>query len=362
MVTGVSTIPLATDDFIVGSENRLLEAAVYMLRSRAVGAQLLVLCGPAGSGKTHLARGLADAWDRSSGKHVENRVGASSHPAVVSLDAEKLRRGLADNRSPARLAAWRRRLRQAELLVVEDVHQLTGQESPQRELAATIDAVLADGGRVVLTSREMPGAMRTLEARLRSRLEAGLVINIASPQRPARLALLSAFAQQRGLTLDDRAGGALADAQINSAGELLAALDQLALRREGLIDRAAVRELTESTTTGRRPRVATIVAKVAGRYRLTPADLQGRSRRKSVAAARSLAMYLCRQLTDSHLHQIGEYLGGRDHTTVLHSCQKIEQLLTHDATTRAEVAQLRSELTGQNGKGRRRTNTKRTQD
>jgi chromosomal replication initiator protein len=254
---------------------------------------------------------------------------------------------LAENRGPARLAARRRRLRQAELLVIEDVDQLAGHESALRELANTIDAALADGTSIVVTSRFIPAAMLALDARLRGRLVAGLVVNIASPQRPARLALLSTFARQRGIALDERAGRALADAQHASAGELLAALETLALHRAGPIDRAAVRELANSGPAGRRLRIATVSAKVARRYRLSTADLQGRSRRRSVAIARSLAMYLCRQLTGSHLRQIGEYLGGRDHTTVLHGCQKIEQLLEHDAAIRAEVAELRSEMTGQ---------------
>ena len=354
MVTGVSSIPLTPHAFIVGSENRILEMALVLLRSKigslgdgATGTDLLVLCGPSGSGKTHLARGILDAyvgWASSPSPSSDSKSHGLGSPSCYLLDAESLRRALADHRQPARLAAWRRQLRQAELLVFDGVDDLAGHASGQQELAATIDALQSEGERLIVTSRTPPSATPALDARLRSRLQAGLVINIAPPQRPTRLALLTAFAQQQQIQLDTRTTSALADAPLCTAGELLAALVQVSQQVDPSMSAADLREMLSPTGAGRRPRIATITTKVARHYGLTLADLRGRSRRRSVATARAMAMYLCRQLAGSHLHQIGKYLGGRDHTTVLHGCQKIEQLLKEDATTRAEFAQLSRDL------------------
>ena len=340
MVTGVSSIPLTPHAFIVGSENRLLEMALVLLRGNALGADLLVLCGPTGSGKTHLARGIVDAWPHA----ISDLPSAPKASAPMLHDAESLRRALADHRQPARIAAWRRQLRQAELLVFDGVDDLAGHATSQQELAATIDALQSEGGRLIVTSRTPPSSLTALDARLRSRLEAGLVINIAPPQRATRLALLAAFAQQQHVQLDSRTTSALADAPLGTAGELLAALVQVSQQADSSLSAADLREMLNSAADGRRPRIATIATKVARHYRLTLDDLRGRSRRRSVATARAMTMYLCRQLAGSHLHRIGKYLGGRDHTNVLHGCQKIEQLLKEDATTRAEFAQLRRVL------------------
>jgi chromosomal replication initiator protein len=356
VVTGVFSIPLRPREFIVGSENRLLELAILLLRNGAEAdaspqkmfANPLVLWGGAGAGKTHLARGIAETWlgvgARDQGSGVRGQEAGCAAP-VVQLNTESLRKALADNRQPSRLAAWRRRVRGAELLVFEDVHNLAGHDSAQHELADTIDALLADGGRVLVTSRIAPAALTSLDARLRSRLEAGLVVQIALPQRATRLALLETAVRDRRLPLDGPARAALADAQQGTAGELLAALERLAAHQgETSLTPAAVRQLAGPERPLRKLRIATVAARVARRSRVAVDELRGRSRRRTVATARAMTMYLCRHVGGCQLRQIGEYLGGRDRTTVLHGCQTIAEQLQHDPVTQAEVTQLKKAL------------------
>jgi len=362
VVSGVSSIPLTPHDFILGSENRLLEMAIAALRGGAIGTSLLVVCGPAGSGKSHLARGVV-AWacgpcskNESGAVATELKIHDTSGHGLGSpcylLDAESLRRALADHRQPERLAAWRQQVRAAALVVFDGVDELAGQDSAQREFASLIDAVQDNGGRLLITSRCFPISTAPLDPRLISRLEAGLAVNIAPPQRAAREALLTAFARQQQIQLQSRVAAALVETQHASPGDMLSALSRVSTVSEELTP-TDLKEMLEPGNSSR-PRMATIVAAVARHYRLSPDDLRGRSRRRTVAMARSMAMYLCRQLGGSHLHLIGKYLGGRDHTTVLHGCQKIRELLETDATVRAECIQLRRTLTGQRrGRSRR---------
>lgn len=361
MVSGTSSIPLPPRDFILGSENRLLETVIARLRSSSIDAPLVVVCGPPGSGKSHLAAGLV-AWASNPCRQLEPahnstdlKVHATPEHGLGSpgclLSADRLRRALAEHRQPERLSAWRDQVRAAALVVFDGVDDLAGQASAQQELAALIDAA-ADGAQLVITSRSDPLSSAPLDPRLISRLEAGLVVNIAPPQRAARQALLDAFARQRQINLDSRTAAALREAQHASPGDLLGALMRVSNAGEELTA-ADLREMLGPGSASR-PRIATVVAAVARHYRLSPDDLRGRSRRRTAATARAMAMYLCRRLIGSHLHQIGKYLGGRDHTTVLHGCQKIEELLQSDAAIRAEYSLLHRTLSGKKPSSLRR--------
>ncbi|MCE9544024.1 MAG: AAA family ATPase, partial [Planctomycetia bacterium] len=336
-------------EFLVGSENRLLASVVTALRCGAGNYNPLLLCGAAGTGKSRLAQGLAATWPLDENVPPSNaRTSSIAHRAshIELTDGPKFCHDLAQLRGPRRLAAWRDRIRSKSLLVIDDVHLLGPHPAAQVELASTIDAICGNDGAFIATSRLRPAEIKLLSPALRSRLGAGLVVTIAPPEVPTRKALLRAGAERLRVKLPSDAIDVLAAGLPLPAGPLLAALDELVAARAGDFTALAAREYIARQRRGGTLKLSTVAGRVAKRRQLTVADLKGSSRRRSVAAACAVTMYLCRHLTGSSLKQIGDYLGGRDHTTVLHGCQVIDSQLPHDAALRADLAELRSELEG----------------
>lgn len=298
----------------------------------------LVLYGPSGTGKSHLARGLAQQWLQ---RRKQARVACLSAAEFAGQYAEKV-----DNRT---LDAWRKQLRNAELFVLEDVGQLAGKLSAQQELLHTLDALEQRDAAVVITSRWAPAARSTLGAGLQSRLEGGLCVPLSPPSAEARYAIVRELAAAQRLQLSEQAARALSDALAVTAPELAGALAQLELLARSdqtRLDEALIRRYLASRQSRRQPSLQAIASQTARYYALRVTDLKSSSRRRAVVAARDVAMYLARQMTAKSLKQIGDYFGGRDHTTVLHGCRKTESLLQSDPGARLAVLELRRGLTG----------------
>jgi len=328
--------------FVVGEENRLIEAAVHAVlenprpQSSPPCGNPLVFYGPPGTGKSHLARGLYDVL-----------AGRRRSRAVVYSTAVDFARDLADAIQAQAVGAFRRRYRQAYLLVMEDVGHLADKEAAQQELVCTLDSIRELGNRVVLTARAAPALLPKLLPALRSRLMAGLGVPLVPPGANARLAILRQLAKLREIDLPGSSARLLAEGLSMTVPQLLGALIELQQRARvdgGLIDLPmAQRYLAERNKPGGVP-LQEIAAMTARTFSLRAPLLRGPSRRRSVVTARGVAMYLARQLTSNSLRQIGHYFGGRDHTTVRHACQRTEDLLQVDPDVRASVQRLRSRL------------------
>jgi chromosomal replication initiator protein len=301
----------------------------------------LVLYGPSGTGKSHLVRGLAKQWLE---RRKQARVVCLTAAEFAGQYAEKI-----DNRT---IDVWRKQLRQAELFVLEDLGQLAGKLSAQQELLHALDALEQRDAAVVVTSRWAPAEMSTLAAGLQSRLESGLCVPLSLPGAEARHAIVCELAAAQRLKLSDQAARALSDALPVTAPELAGALAQLELEsrsEQTALDEALIRKYLASRQSRRQPSLQAIASQTARYYALRVTDLKSSSRRRAVVAARDTAMYLARQMTAKSLKQIGDYFGGRDHTTVLHGCRKTEHLLQSDPGARLAVLELRRGLTGQEG-------------
>jgi chromosomal replication initiator protein len=355
MTSGVVTIPFegncatcapgldaqngatGVDAFLAGPENCLVEPAVrHVLHRRPATFNPLVIYGSSGTGKSHLALGLADAWKT----HYPGQ-------RVEYVTASDFARQLTDAIEAQAVEDLRTQYRGAALLVVENLGELLGKQAAQEELLYTLDALLCAGGQLVVTAAVAPAELPGLSPALVSRLSAGLSMPLAPPGVATRLALLHRLANWRQIELAPPIARLLAEGLDGTVPDLLAALIQLEVtaREQGRsLDAGAVRAYLAERNTSQQPELRKIAAVTARYFSLKIGDLRGPARRRPVVTARDIAMYLARLLTHSSLQHIGRYFGGRDHTTVLHGCRKTEALVKSDPSAQKAVIHLKKKL------------------
>jgi chromosomal replication initiator protein len=321
-------------EFVAGPENRLVDFALRGFLSPApTPYSPLVLYGPHGAGKSHLALGLVAHWRR-----------RNPDQQVRCLTCGEFAREHAAAIAKQRVDAWQQELAASALLVLEDLGQLAGKRGAQHELVQLLDA-LADGeAQVVLTARTLPAHSPVLLPELASRLSAGLSVPVQLPAAATRRAILERLAAARGLSVSQRTVQGLADSFDATVPALLAALLELDVlnRTAGRpVDERRVRQYMSQRHTARVPNLREIATLTARYFGLTLADLKSPRRRQPLVAGRGVAMYLARKLTDKSFEEIGAYFGGRDHTTVLHGCRRTESLLARDRATRLAVTELK---------------------
>jgi chromosomal replication initiator protein len=338
------------DGFVAGDENALAHAAFSALLKDRPGTSdfaapvdgearpfsPLLLYGPHGCGKTHLACGLADWWRE-----------RFPQTGVECLTAAEFARQYAAALDEGRLDAWREEIRRADLFVLEELGQLTGKQPAQAELVHTLDALLDREGLIVVTARTLPIHWTTLLPALRSRLSAALSIPLALPERATRRAILAQLAEARRLPLSGRALDGLADGVTGGVPLLASAMLELEIsaRLDGEgIDPARVKKLVAERDTAAAPSLRDIARLTAKVFGLKLSDLKGPHRQRSLVSGRCVAMFLARELTSCSLGEIGEFFGGRDHTTVLHGCRRTEQLLKRDTALRQAIADVKKLL------------------
>ncbi len=323
--------------FFAGPENRLVELAVASLLNDTDDAYSpIVFCGPSGTGKSHLAWGLATAWKARFRKR-----------AAAYIPAVDFARELADAIQTKTVDDFRLRYRRLSLLVIDDLQHLLGKLAAQRELTFTLDHLETASSRVVITANRLPAELRGLIAGLQSRLAQGLVVALARPGPQARLAILQRLANAQGIEFSDGALQVLAAGLPGTVSELLGTITQLEFSAgpgRAVIDLERVRQYVAQRNGCRQSSVSEIASVTAAYFCLRPKDLRGPSRRRPAPTARALAMYLARNLTTQNLKQIGRYFGGRDHTTVSYSCRKTEERLHTEPEIRDAVFTIQEEL------------------
>jgi chromosomal replication initiator protein len=334
----------AFDAFVVGLGNRLAHAAsMAVAESPAEAYNPLFLYGGVGLGKTHLLHAIGHTC------HAQGlRVLYASSEEFTNDLIEAIRGHTTD--------AFRWKYRTVDVLLVDDVQFIAGKEATQEEFFHTFNTLHGAGKQIVISSDRSPKAMVTLEERLCSRFEWGLIADIQPPDLETRIAILRAKAAGvggaavGGAAIPDDILGLIADRVRSNIRELEGALNRVValsrLTHQPLTTELAETALGELTPQRGRLTEAQVLDAVADHFGVERAAFEGKSRSRVIARPRQVAMYLLREETGASLPQIGALLGGRDHTTVLYGCERIADLIEEDAEMRREVVRLRQRLYG----------------
>jgi chromosomal replication initiator protein len=328
------------EHYVVGSSNRFAHAASLAVAERPGGQyNPFFIHGGVGLGKTHLLHAIGH-------RALEQHPGLS----VVYISSEKFTNDLINSLRGQRMEEFRARYRTIDILMIDDIQFIAGKTSTQEEFFHTFNALYQSGKQVVLSSDRPPKAIAELEDRLRSRFEGGLIADVQPPDYEMRTAILRTKAEDLGASLPDEVIEYVAHKDQTNIRELEGALNKI-LAYAQITGRQATLQLAmeaiaDAAIGQRRAKLsrADIVELIAAHYRVTPADLRGRARSKEIVGPRQVAMYLLREETSASLLEIGQELGGRDHTTVMHGIGKIEQQLQTDTGLRAELMAIRERL------------------
>jgi chromosomal replication initiator protein len=326
--------------YVVGSASRLAHAASQSVSERPGGAyNPLFLYGGTGLGKTHLLHAIGNAvMERSPKRRVLYITGeAFTNEFILSIQ-----QGAAD--------AFRSRFRKIDVLLIDDIQFIADKERTQEEFFHTFNALHSAGKQIVITSDRTPKEISLLEERLRSRFEWGLIADISSPDLETRIAILRSKVDESGVVVADEVLEQVARRVQSNVRELEGALTRLVAvgRLSGMpvTMELAARVLSEAVypSPKRILEPEQVVAVVAEHYGMTVEQLRGPKRDREIVVPRQIAAYLSREETDASLVRIGGALGGRDHSTIIHACSKIEREMSYDAELRREVALLREAL------------------
>ncbi|MFO0862150.1 MAG: chromosomal replication initiator protein DnaA [Candidatus Saccharibacteria bacterium] len=323
-------------NFIVGSGNRLaFSAAQLVVEKPGTAYNPLFLYGPAGVGKTHLM------WAINTEIHKLNpdaRIVYVTSEQIISEFVQAIRKG----------EKFTNKYREVDVLLVDDMQFIAGAEKTQEEFFHTFNTLHQNNRQIVLCSDRPPKEIPTLEARLRSRFEWGMVADIQPPDLETRIAIVMQKAQDKGITLDESVADLIArSAEMNIReleGALTKVLGYCLAHNTELTFEVAEMALGEQNKQKKRVEVKDILQKTASYYNISYDEITGTRRNKEIVLPRQIAMYFMR--TELHLSFpiIASKLGGRDHTTVMHGVKKLEKTIPTDTDLAADINKLKAEI------------------
>ncbi|GAA2027754.1 hypothetical protein GCM10009839_28390 [Catenulispora yoronensis] len=328
------------ETFVIGSSNRFAHAAaVAVAEAPAKAYNPLFIYGDSGLGKTHLLHAIGH-YARN--LYPQTRVRYVSTEEFTNDFINAIRDGKGD--------LLRRRYRDVDILMVDDIQFLENKEGTQEEFFHTFNTLHNASKQIVISSDRPPKQLNTLEDRLRSRFEWGLITDIQPPELETRIAILRKKAQQEGLNAPPEVLEFIASKISTNIRELEGALIRVtafaSLNRAPVdlsLAEIVLKDLVPDAA-GPEITVSTIMAQTAMYFGITMEDLCGTSRSRILVTARQIAMYLCRELTDLSLPKIGQAFGGRDHTTVMHADRKIRSLLPERRAIFNQVTELTNRI------------------
>lgn len=324
------------DTFIVGSSNRLPHAAALAVAENpGESYNPLFIHGGVGLGKTHLL-------------HAVGKLALTRNLQVLYVSSETFTNDLIDSIRNQATDEFRAKYRQVDILLVDDIQFIAGKESTQEEFFHTFNTLHSSKKQIVISSDRPPTAIPTLEERLSSRFEWGLIADIQPPDLETRIAILRFKADTQSLDVPDDVIDLIAHKFQNNIRQLEGALNRVVAHAQMAFSPLTVDLATEALQDVLFPHetltVDEIVEAVARFYDFQEDDLRGSRRTKHLALARQVAMYLSREETKTSLLQVGAALGNRDHTTVMHGHDKIARQIEEDEQLRRDVLAIKGLL------------------
>ena len=334
------------DSFVVGANNNLAHAAsLAVAESPGEIYNPLFIYGGVGLGKTHLMHSIGHFI-------LKNNPQAK----VLYVTSEKFTNELIDairNKNNISTTEFREKYRNNDILLIDDIQFIIGKESTQEEFFHTFNSLYEAKKQIIISSDKPPKEIETLEERLRSRFEWGLTVDIQSPDYETRMAILRKKEELEGYNIDNDVIKYIATNVKSNIRELEGALTKIValsklnkqeitieLAEEALKDLISPNETKEVT-----PEL--IIQVVADHFGITPLDISSQKRNKEVVFPRQIVMFLCRSMTDTPLQAIGKYLGGRDHTTIIHGYEKIGADMDKNESLRNTIEILKKKINPQ---------------
>lgn len=331
------------DEFVIGNSNRFAHAAsLAVAESPAKAYNPLFIYGGVGLGKTHLMHAI--------GHYV---LGQNPSAKVVYVSSEKFTNELINSIKDDKNVEFRNKYRNVDILLVDDIQFIAGKERTQEEFFHTFNALYENSKQIIVSSDRPPKEIPTLEDRLRSRFEWGLITDIQAPDFETRIAILRKKAETEGIIVPNEVLEFIAKKIKANIRELEGALTRIVAyssltNREISVDLTS--EALKDIISSSRPKQVTvdlIKDVVSQYYNIRTEEFNSKRRTRSISFPRQIAMYLSRELTDLSLPKIGEEFGGRDHTTVIHAYEKITKDKDNDLDLSNKIEQIRKEIIGE---------------
>lgn len=328
--------------FVIGNSNRFAHAAsLAVAEAPAQAYNPLFIYGGVGLGKTHLMHAI--------GHYI---LSQNPNTKVVYVTSEKFTNELINSIREYRNEEFRNKYRNVDVLLVDDIQFIAGKEGTQEEFFHTFNALHEANKQIIISSDRPPKEIPTLEDRLRSRFEWGLIADIQAPDLETRIAILRKKANMENIEVQDEVMQYIATKIKSNIRELEGALIRV-VAYSSLTNKAITVDLAEEALkdiiSNNKPREITvnlIKEEVSNQYNIKMEDFNSKRRTKAIAFPRQIAMYLTRELTDLSLPKIGDEFGGRDHTTVIHACDKINNNMADDDDFKDKIEYIIGKLKG----------------
>ena len=327
------------ETFVIGNNNRFAHAAALAVGNEPGNSyNPLFIYGGVGLGKTHLMHAIGN-------RILENNKFAN----VLYVTSEKFTNQLINAIKDNKNEAFRNRYRTIDVLLIDDIQFIAGKERIQEEFFHTFNTLHESGKQIILSSDRPPKDIQLLEDRLKSRFEWGLIADISNPDYETRLAILRKKAQIDNIIIDDEILSNIANRIDSNIRELEGTLNKL-IAKSSLTNSSITMEMAEKAINdivSQKDKVISsdfIQETVAKYFNISSKDLKGSKRSNDIAFPRQIAMYLCRNVAQMSLPQIGKDFGKRDHTTVMHACNKIEADIKENSNTKLIVESVKNIL------------------
>lgn len=332
------------DTFVVGNNNRFAQnAALAVAETPGKNYNPLYIYGGPGLGKTHLMHAIGNYILQ---HNPDKKVLYVTSEEFLNEVIESIR----STNNTSSMSKFRDKYRKVDVLMIDDIQFIIGKESTQEEFFHTFNTLHSAGKQIVLTSDRPPKEMKTLEARIRSRFEWGLMADIGNPDYETRMAILRKKVEDENISLDDEILNYIATNITTNVREIEGALNKLIaysnIEHTEITMDIAQQELA-NIIAPEKPREITpqlIIEVVADHYDITIDQMTSKNRSKNIAEPRQIAMYLCKQLTDYPLDAIGQLLGGRDHSTIIYGANKVADDYKNNAELKKQIDTIKKKI------------------